>query len=586
MKIDSKLISTILSNNLTYHAANVLVGGLTLQDYTGLVELGKLFGNDPSQWPNNTQESHQEPPLVRTDFSELTEDDVTYITELYGQKMPEIQKYSTMYSKYGIAERTSRGWFNKLGLTNAFKEIDLPIESKNRSLTPTVKRYFFTSAQNNTPIHSKMWKSMLTCASKYNAEIHVIPYRYKNPTSRFPEAMEDNWAEEILPHLDATDHQICDNLKVLGALKVQPTASYPLDGLHAAAKGQSVIVGHPKMHLICQAVLDGLHKQKFWSTGSVTVENYTDSKAGYRGNAHHQFGFIIVEIDVDGADGFHVRHVPVCADGTFQDLRWKFDGDTVESLNECLVARWGDLHWNQHDENAVNAALKFNKILKPTYLVLDDVFNGSTVNHHEFDDKVKYFHSIKEGKNLLQSEIDELLGGLQMINDSLPTTKLVIVQGNHDLWLDKYIRTQDWKKDVPNAQTYSKCLNILLERKGISLLPHFIREKFGDGIECLTTHSSFKPGAYEHGYHGHLGINGSRGSVMSYAKMQHKTTMNHLHTHARIDGCLCCGTMTVYRMGYNEGASNWSQGMVIEYTNGQSVNICFDANYRFTTLLD
>ena len=52
-----------------------------------------------------------------------------------------------------------------------------------RKLEP-VKRYLVTAAQNATPLHDGFWKALQIATTHYEAELLVIPLRYRNPTSR------------------------------------------------------------------------------------------------------------------------------------------------------------------------------------------------------------------------------------------------------------------------------------------------------------------------------------------------------------------------------------------------------------------
>src|SRR5690554_4811936 len=59
-----------------------------------------------------------------------------------------------------------------------------------------VQRYVITAAQNATPVNKRFFASLLTYCKVRDAQLLVIPYRYKNPTSMWTAAAQDDdwWA--------------------------------------------------------------------------------------------------------------------------------------------------------------------------------------------------------------------------------------------------------------------------------------------------------------------------------------------------------------------------------------------------------
>lgn len=529
---------------------------------------------------------------VKPTFSQLTKEDEQRIAEIHNSKTISVrEKANWMYLHYGVEWRTAQRWFTELGLTNRSGQTEVLLKAQQRK-TGDAKYHFYTWAQNATPLHARMWESMKTYAAYLGAEIHVIPGRYTNPTSTFPELPNEYWAPEVIPFLDLTRHDISMNLRIAGDLKIQPTAAYPLEGLHTISQGKTMVVGHPKMHLTPSAVLEGCHKQITWSTGAVTVQNYTDSKAGKAGESHHALGFVIVELD---GDKFHVRHVPVCDDGSFIDLCNSVTKDGVSDVDTCKAVTLGDLHWGDHDENKLAVSVALCQTIKPEYLILEDVFNGHSVNHHDRKDPVKSFHKLQSGRSNIADEVRDLATGLFDLTQSLKDTQLVVVRSNHDEWLDRYIKDMSWKDDLLNAGWYAKFLSVLLsdpDCKG--LIPHFLDNAFKDettkdgrpALVTLTRDQSFRPGTYEYGNHGDLGANGTRGNIKQYARTSTNNVVGDYHAPNRINGSLSVGTSTHLRVGYNKGLSSWGWADVIEYNNGKATHIIQNEDYRFTSFFD
>ncbi len=200
--------------------------------------------------------------------------------------------------------------------------------------------YIISWAQNATPVHKNLLRGMELYAKKVDAAIHIIAGRYKNPTSIWTDKQEcqEHWSSDLDLYLDANRQRLCKYLQVLGDVKISPTASTPLSGLKSISGLESCIVGHPRQHLQSLPVLEGYPHKLLLSTGSCTIANYTDSKAGKKGEFHHMLGFVIVEKDYDeeGDEFFHIRQVNADDDGNFYDVLIQYqDGILGPNAHGC-----------------------------------------------------------------------------------------------------------------------------------------------------------------------------------------------------------------------------------------------------------
>jgi len=289
-----------------------------------------------------------------------------------------------------------------------------------------------------------------------------------------------------------------------------------------------------------------------------------------------------VETTDDGR--FHVRHVPVSEDGSFQDLWFSVSNGEVSLSGKVNAIVFGDLHVGDHDRKKLDATIDLCNYLVPNHVVLHDVFNGHSVNPHEANNGVREFHRIKNNRHKLLDEINEMLELLDELTTSIPSAQFVVSRSNHDQFLERYIVNQDWRKDVVNADIFSKCLLHLLENEDTKgVVPYFIEQHLGDRIKCLSRDESYRPLEYQLANHGDLGNGGSKGTPLQYAKMNTKQVTAHTHTPTRINGLLVAGTSTKLRLGWNKGPSSWSHSDVIEYNNGKATHIIYDEFYSFTT---
>ena len=256
-------------------------------------------------------------------FSELTEEQIKEVKKIYKNNSKpwdaRIKDLQVLFG--GKSERTARRWLIKLGLKEK-SEVEPKILSvaKKKRHDSTKKIFLITSAQNATPINDNLWANMKAYAKKIHADILVIPYRYKNPTSVFTAKQEsdDWWDKNLHDHLTLNRHNLNNGIAVLSDIKIQPTSAQPLNGLEGMTGDHSCVVGHPRMELKTIPVMTGMKPKIMFTTGSCTKPNFTDSKQGKKGEFHYSLGFAIVEI-VDN-DTYFFRQVSATRTGEFIDL--------------------------------------------------------------------------------------------------------------------------------------------------------------------------------------------------------------------------------------------------------------------------
>lgn len=514
-------------------------------------------------------------------FKELTDSDKAIIYKIHvDNSLPWDTRMSLLMSRYGISERTARKWIAKLGFSK-FVEPENEVISKAKVKNVSSSKYYFLSwAQNATPVHTPFLHNIKTYAEYLGAELYIVPGRYRNPTSVFTDLKDDWWDTSIEEYLTLSRMGLHKGVTLVADVKVQPTASDPLSGFEGLTGESSTIFGHPRVHLKTLPVLEG-HPFKFlFTTGAVTIPNYTDSKAGKKGEFHHTYGFVIVEVKDD--ETYFIRQVTADPNGNFYDLLNKVENNTVSIIPGVEAYVMGDLHSSEKDEPLFEATLEYLDILKPKNLMLHDIFSGKSISHHERKDPIKQYHKFKSGAAFLENEIEITLKDIETLLPYNP----VIVRSNHCRWLDRWIVDQDWKKEIHNSPQYLKYALVLLENKAEDgLFPYIVRERFGDRVLCLKLNDSFKVCGWELANHGDLGANGSRGSIEQFRKFNTKIITADSHICYRKDGAVSVGTHSKPRMGFNNGPSSWCNGDAIIHENGKAQHLIF-FNNEFTTLLD
>lgn len=516
------------------------------------------------------------------------EDDISLINELYskvGNVTETAKKFcETKKLEYSDSSRKRiSGILKRHGLTKSLEEIqksDIDMEedysyAKKRKLRNS-KYYIITWEQNKTPLHENLWNNILAYKKFLNAELSVVLGRYQNPTSVFSDKEHDTWNEKTKPYWDANRHDIHKYLTVLSDVKIQPTAASPLTGLEMITGETTTIVGHPKSALKSIPIMEGHPKKLLLTTGSVTLPNYTDSKAGKRAEFHHSLGFVIVEIKDE--EVFFIRQVEADEKGNFIDLYYEvFDGQ-VYDLDYSSAVVWGDTHYPSTDKRIIDSTRNLVDRLGIEYEIHHDLIDGASVNNHIVKNPVEQFKRLQEQKDDIQEELDKVV---EFLKDGSGTKK-VIVQSNHNDRFDRWVINQDWKKDIKNALPYLKYTTAVLEGKADKgVLAYVLENEFSpDEVICLDYDDSFIINGYELAHHGHLGSNGTKGNIESFRRMSTKMIIAHSHTPSKIDKVVCVGTSSALRESYNKGASSWLQSHAIIHKNGTVQHIIFvDGEY-------
>lgn len=460
------------------------------------------------------------------------------------------------------------------------------LEAKANGVKGTSKKYLITSAQNATPIHKGFYAACRTFCSRENAEFVVIPFRYKNPTSLWTLNNKDRewWSDVLEPYLIDTQYHIRENLTILGEIKMHPTKSEPLSGLDAFSGRKSVIVGHAKVQLKSVATLDG-NPKLLLSTGAITVPNYTDSGAGRKGAFHHSIAAVVVEIDDD--DNFFIRHVHASnSSGSFYDLDKMYSANGVTSGHRVEALITGDTHAEFMDEEVEEATYhapdSIASVLKPKKVVLHDVLDFYRRNHHARGNDVLTYGKHKYGRDNVQEELQLTADFIDRItrNDQ----EIIITKSNHDEAFDRWLREADPKSDPENAELYHymkyhQYKSVKSTDTGFQSFDPFqfwcLNPENGIGLSSTRTTTflrrddSVRICGIEVGYHGDVGINGSRGDVKSLSKLSDKIIIGHSHTPAIYDSAYQVGLSCKKNLDYKRGPSSWMHTHCVIYPDGK-----------------
>ncbi len=449
-----------------------------------------------------------------------------------------------------------------------------------------VKRFIFSSAQTETAVHLSFLRNLEAYAAALGAEIVIGGYSYNKRL--FEEHRKNNatYAPEIVPYLGNRRVEIGDNLSWCGEMNTLPTAVSPLTGFEVYTKRKWGIFPHAKVQLLSVPTMKSTPAKILMTTGSVTLPNYVQKRAGIRAHFHHIIGAVLVEIDADG-DHF-CRHLLAEEDGSFQDLTRVVRDGQVSDGTRVEAITWGDLHSERIDPIVLEAAFGVKENgslvrgdcmldwLTPRFQFFHDVTDFAVRNHHNIKDPHFRIRMMARGTD---SVADSLKGvGCLLARLQRSWCQSVVVESNHDRALLRWLKEADWRQDPINAEFFLgaqlACVEAIVNGgERFSPLEWALRRvnSFLRNVDFLREDESFPicNGTIECGMHGHLGANGSEGSPRQFTKAGSKANTGHTHSASIIDGVYTAGTSSKLDMGYNTGLSSWSHSHIVTYTSGK-----------------
>jgi len=446
-----------------------------------------------------------------------------------------------------------------------------------RDKLPKAKRYIITAAQNATPIHKATWATLLQCAKYYDAEIVVIPGRYKNPTSFWSKNNEGDewWDSAVVPYLCKGWVRLNERLVIVGDGKVEWASHNPLGGMDALTKDMSGIVGHGLREMRSIPTPQYRHPKIMYTTGACTVANYTDTKRGMIARARHCLGALIVEID---GNTFYTRQLDGTKAGNFIDLDTEFTPEGVRPAKRAMALSM-EVHTRWILPEVVKATFtapdSLAKMINPENQFFHDTLDFHSRNHHHEDDWITGWAKWKFGIDCIRTEIEE---AMNFVNKHTPEDRQTfIVPSNHDRAATKWLKKGGYKNDYVNMRFYHEAaLRVMdsVERTGGGISFEEVFMGYGktlakSNVIFLKLGKSKALARVEYAFHGDIGPNGARGTTRNLSKMGVKVSKGHNHIAEIINACYSQGTSTgtlEYEMGAPSAHTN---SHILQYANGK-----------------
>lgn len=477
--------------------------------------------------------------------------------------------------------------------------LDLPPEGK-------VNRYIFTCAQSNTKIHEDFWENLQTFLghldlTSHKTQMFISKFTYiknglgsgadkGNITGRGRSELKGGvplWFDPRIENYAFDDRlEIAPGLVWCGEMNIRPTAARPLSGMETYTARKSSLIPHVKVAMTSVASDMANDPTKFmYTTGTVTLRNYIQQKAGLKAEFHHCFAALLVE--VDSAGGWWVRHLNADSDGTFYDLDTKVEHGVVTTGHRVEGITWGDPHVATMEPVAVTTAFGKGGIkdtLKPRMDFMGDVLDFRARAWQTVRDPHVMFTRYVQGNGDVRKEVLDVIEFLDR-DVYREWCETYLVYGNHEEKMGRWLKDEDGRRDPVNAEFWfdlqrETYFQIRKEAEGrepnylevaIRLLHPRICEMFtflGENEGHVIC--SDAAGGIQCGKHGHRGPRGMRGSPLAFAKMGRKTNLQHFHAAGIIDGIYVAGTMEHLNPDWTHGSpSDWSHSDIVTYRNGK-----------------
>lgn len=450
-----------------------------------------------------------------------------------------------------------------------------------------VKRYILTSCQNNTHVHRSLWSNLQALAKHYRADVLVGTFSYDVNSygkmavkaGREKTQQVEVWFDPaVRPFIVDDQVQLAPDLIWCGDMNIIPTAIRPLSGFDAYNGRASNLFPHAKMTLESVPGLRDEGTKMNWTTGCVSQRNYIAKKAGMKADREHAYGALLVEVNSSG-DWF-VNQLESDEQGTIQHFDVRVKKGRVKTGCRVEAITWGDSHAYHQNRDCADCCWFGPKsmldVLRPKYQFFHDVLDFYARNHHDSGSPYSLFKKWATGADSVETELMEVVAFLQ--STSRPWCESVVVAGNHDAFLPRWLEEGNYKTDPANAVFFLKAqlatyeamhsgnpdfyvvehmLNQLADEAGLDLPARFLRcdESFVVcGVEC--------------GMHGHLGPNGARGNATNLSRMGRKANIGHTHSAQIRGGVWVAGTNTELVLPYTKGPSSWSHTDIVTYPHG------------------
>lgn len=440
------------------------------------------------------------------------------------------------------------------------KDIECP-SSLDVSAARSFKKFVITSHTNNSPIEPEFFESLKKFAEHHEAQLIVVPVRYKNPNS-VTRNEDYHWDPEVYPYVLKDTLRIGRNFVINGGVRIEATAINPLSSMEELSYGRNAVYGHPQIAMQPIPTPKDEMTRFMHTTGSVNKGRYSSSKKGGKAQFHHSLGALFVQVVGD----FHYPMQLNWSGSGFHYMNQYWGSDGFEEAEPALGLVSGDIHADWEDLKNTRQKNKLMDMLNVDAHVLHDLHNHTRGSHHNTTrEKVEM---ALRGEVLVEEEMYKSIDYVKRT----ARNKNLIVGSNHndhaDKWLDKFKAWED-----PHNAPFASWLQSHMygtEMAALETFFHFHEDTEDLNYEFIAREKPYLIGQIDVSQHGDKGPNGAFGSTAGFAKTCRKIAHGHSHTPRIVKGAYSSGhSFDASHARYADSYSTWAQADIIIYADGK-----------------
>ena len=427
--------------------------------------------------------------------------------------------------------------------------------------------YLVSTIQYNALVNKNLLRNMLNFATKHDVEtiyLYVMPGRNKDET--LLPTFEDERIE--LLYLGKEGKKLNSNLKLFDT-QILASQINPLTGFNKKLhRDFSYILPSPKIRY--QSIANTSKYPRFLATtGALSQPNYRENTAqGRKAVVEHQYGFSFVR--VKNGRLFDFYPVEAMRNGNFHFMREYYkSGKVYDDQPEAMVL--GDIHVGETCPKVWAKTLTMIDELRPKRVVLHDLFDGSSVNHHERYNNVARAKLWSNNFHIMENEVRECHAFLVKLAEAYPEIEMLVVESNHDIRLSKYIGQENFLMDGQNSVFACK---LFIEMNGGNSQPVLktAMELVGNipiNVTFLGENDEYRVRGVGLHVHGHRGCSGARGTPNGFSNNNLRLITGHTHQPCLLANHMTVGTSTKLDLDYLAGPSAWLNSHGLLYSSGK-----------------
>lgn len=440
--------------------------------------------------------------------------------------------------------------------------------------------FFITTAVNGQEADENFINSIKTFCNKNDAKLLILPCH--DPAHNLSNTIEwhfDSVITETKSPIIFEETELNKNM-VISGIRVTAKQINPTTGLGRITKGtRSFVFASPKQSLEFIPNSNRKLPHAMMTTGACTKADYSSTRGNSQRTAYlaefdHVIGGLIVEIQ--DSKIYHFRQVQADKKtGAFIDLGIEYNSKGLKRVASKLIL--GDIHAAAVSETALKATEEMMEEFKVDTIVIHDLFDGDSVNHHEEKNLISQAIKAKMGRLSLSDELKKTSAIVDRLL-SKPFVKLgVIPDANHNNFIHRWLQRGRFKDEPQNFALGCKLAAAYVDGK--DPLQEGLKSeapiKHAKKLKWLAPDEDYIVAGVQLGSHGDLGPAGTRGSAISLERALVDAIIAHSHTPRIIRKLVQVGTLSELYLGYNKGPSSWMHCNAVLYPNGtrQLINI-------------